>query len=453
MYMLVLDSGYKILVDCGMDYGQKTRDVSINNLFQFNPGDVDLVILTHAHVDHSGYLPALVAAGFNGNILCTPATCDLTAFLLFDSAKIQYQDYIRVYSRTRKSKLASISKPLFYEKDVKRCLEHFLTIPFNNKFVVNPQLSLSFIEAGHLLGAASIRMEITENHKKKIIGFTGDLGRKGSKLVKDPIIFDDIETIVTEATYGGRKHKIELIAEEDILSYINKTCIENRGRLIVPAFSVGRTQAIVFTLNQLKEKGLLPPWLKIYVDSPLAIKTTHVYRKYLDLLNDEARTFFETHGQLFEFDGLNYLEDEGEQEELMHVHEPCVIISAAGMVEGGRIQEHVLNNIENPFSTILIAGYCAEGTLGHKLLSGQSEIKIKNKDKRVWAQIAQTDVFSSHPDHFEILDYLTSSIKKGLKKIILIHGDESSLGAMKDSILETGFKNVLIPSKGDEIII
>lgn len=450
MYLLTLDSGYKILVDCGMDYEMKKSPVSKANLFPFEPVTIDLVILTHAHIDHSGNLPALTAGGYKGSIICTPATAELTEYLLFDSANIQWNDYRKSLGRAKKTRRDFIPKPLFTEKQVQECVDQFLTLPLNKPFKVNDQVNIQLLEAGHLLGAASIELSITENGQTQKFGFTGDLGRSNSKLVKNGEIFKEVDYLITESTYGGRKHLVENNPEDELLYYIQKTCLDFRGRLVIPAFSVGRTQAIVFTINQLKQKGLVPGWLKIFVDSPLAIKSTPVYERHPYLLNEEAAKFLREHGSLFHFEGVEYLEGMDEHDELLSYFDPCVIISAAGMVEGGRIQEHITNNIENPYSTILIAGYCAEGTLGHRLLQGQSSIKIKNRDRNVYAKISRTDVFSSHPDHEEVKNYILNTHQNSgnkLKKVFLVHGDVPHLMAMQEELISQGLgEKVVVPN-------
>jgi metallo-beta-lactamase family protein len=444
MHLVTLDNGYNILIDCGMDYETKRNPVENAKLFPFNPADIDLVILTHAHIDHSGNLPALVLQGFNGNILCTPATASLTEHLLLDSANIQMHEYRYALSRVRKSKMHTVPKPLYLEKHVVDCTNRMVTIPFNIPFAVNPQITVTLIEAGHLLGAASVKISITENNNTISIGFTGDLGRCNSKLINNPSFFSNISYLVCEGTYGGRKHLVRQPAEEELLQYIQETCIKYRGRLIIPAFSVGRTQAIVFTLNQLKKKGLIPAELRVFVDSPLAIKSTYVYENNFDLMNTEAQAFYKESGSLFQFDGIRYLEDKEEHDELTYYYDPCIIVSAAGMVEGGRIQEHISNNIDNPYATVLIAGFCAEGTLGDRLLQGQSKIKIKNREKNVYARIARTDVFSSHPDETEILQYIQqTSNQNKLQTIFLVHGEPAALGALQQALNGQPFKTIV----------
>ncbi len=452
MHLVTLQSGYKILIDCGMDYELKRNPVFKDDIFPFNAADIDAVILTHAHIDHSGNLPSLVMQGFRGAIICTAATAELVEYLLYDSANIQLMEYRKGLGNAKKTKRNMVAKPLYLASQVKDTIAQFYTVKFNTPFTINKEAQITLIEAGHLLGAASVKLTVNENGETKTIGFTGDLGRSDSKLVKNATVLSGIDTLVSECTYGGRKHKITLNAEDEMLHYITSTCINIRGRLIIPAFSVGRTQAIVFTIHQLKHAGLIPN-IKIFVDSPLAIRSTHVYEKNIDLLNPEAAAFQQEVGSLFEFDDVKFLEDYSHHEELLYYSDPCVIISAAGMVEGGRIQEHIMNNIENPFSTILIAGYCAEGTLGHRLLQGQSTIRIKNKEKRVFAKIAATDVFSSHPDCDEIFNYIKQTHDEGCQRTFLVHGDETQMTAMYDRLLSAGVSNVNMPEQGQEFTL
>lgn len=452
MHLLTLENNYRILLDCGMDYELKNNPASGLFRFPFNPQDIDVVILTHAHVDHSGNLPALVAQGFSGYIYCTPATATLTEYLLYDSANIQLMEYRSRLSHTRKSRQGNIPKPLFGQKEVKATIEQMRTMEFDKPLQIQRGIEVTLIEAGHLLGAACVKVNVTENNDKKAVGFTGDLGRKDSKLVNNPRLMKDLDALICECTYGGRKHKIQRPAEEELLDYVRSTCVEKRGKLIVPAFSVGRTQSIVFTLNLLKKRKQLPD-IKIFVDSPLAIKSTSAYQDFSYLLNDEAREFQQHHPSLFEFENTVYIDGSDEHNDLMTYFEPCIIISAAGMVEGGRIQEHVMNHIENPNNTILIAGFCAEGTLGHRLLQGQPTINIKRKDKRVRARIAQTDIFSSHPDGDEVYEYITGSCDRGKTKVFLVHGEETQLAAMQERLFKDGFKGVECPRQGQEFVL
>lgn len=442
MHLLTLANGYNVLIDCGLNYENKKTFDEDNRNFPFLPESLDLVILTHAHIDHSGNLPNLIKQGYSGQILCTDASVELTKNLLLDSLNVQQiESNKRSGARKKKGKKAKFSRAegqreavtLYNRKHVEMVCDAMVGIAFRKPLVINEHLTIEFFEAGHILGAASVKITVTENGEQKIIGFTGDLGNYNSKLVKDPQPMPDIQYLVSESTYGGRLHTDVAEAESLLLEYVNNTCVKFNGKLVIPAFSVGRTQAIIFALHQLHVKGLLPN-IKIYSDSPLAIRTTKLYDLHLSSLNDEAQAFYKQHGHLFAFPQLTTLEDSKESEIFSMSPEACVIISAAGMVEGGRIQEHVRNNIGNPYSTILIAGFCAPGTLGAELLLGRPTVNINKRERQVYAKIARTDAFSAHPDQNGLMRYFESVNYKSLKKIFLVHGDESSMAKFKDHL-------------------
>lgn len=444
MHLLELKSGYKVLIDCGLDYEQqKEFHYDIDVVFPFDPKTINTVILTHAHVDHSGNIPTLVKQGFAGQVLCTPPTGELTSFLLLDSLKIMEAEQ-RKSNRGKKKK--KVRKSLYGYKDLLDSLDRLITLPFNSPFRINEELEIEFREAGHILGAASVLIKVKEGEKEHRLGFTGDLGNFDSKLMKDPRPFSNIDYLVTESTYGGRYHSSTRTPEEEMLHYITETCVNQPGRLVIPAFSVGRTQAIIFAFHKLYAQGLLPD-VKIFVDSPLAIRTTHVYSKYKEYMNDESLAFLKKHGSLFEFPNVEYIEDKRSSEMLQDYYQPCVIISAAGMVEGGRIQEHVRNNIRNHYCTILIAGFCAEGTLGHRLLNGQGHVYMMGKEFPVFAKVAKTDTFSAHPDHTGLRNYIEASGGKSLKGIFLVHGEESSMEFLKNDLERDGYNSVHMPMK------
>lgn len=449
MHMLTLDNGYTILVDCGMNYEQK-RELNEEAFdFPFNPADVDLVILTHAHIDHSGNIPTIINRGYKGQVICTEPTYELTKHLLYDSANIQMGEYKYLYNRAPKHRKNRVPRPIYLEREVGVAMDSMLTLPFNRPFKVAEGVTIELIEAGHLLGAASVVVTYTRDGKTSRIGFSGDLGRDHAELIRRPTPMTNLDYLICETTYGGRKHTSAELAETELLKYIEENIVKVRGKLIIPAFSVGRTQSIVHVLCRLAQKGLLPP-VKVFVDSPLAIKSTHVYSKHPELLNDDATAFLKQYGDLFEFEGLKWIDNLDRHDQVTQYTDSCIIISAAGMVEGGRIQEHVKNNIQNPFSTILIAGFCAEGTLGHRLLSGQKTIGIKGKDYRIYSTIAKTDVFSSHPDKDEIFRYIQACHNPQLKQIFLVHGDEPNLTAMQQTLNEAGIINVEVPDYSDE---
>ena len=436
MHLLELDSGYKILVDCGIDYEDKDNK-TINSHFQFNPKDIDVLLVTHAHIDHSGNIPNLVKQGFQGEILCTEPTAFLLDKLWIDSVNIQNNNFNR-----RKT------ARLYGFKEVKEANEQLLTVNFNQKFTLNSEISCTFHEAGHIIGAASIRLEVTEENSIKTIGFTGDLGNPGSKLIVDPEPMQGLNYLITETTYGNRQHKEKRSPEDVLIEYVTKTCVDQEGRLIIPAFSVGRTQAILFTLKKLFNTGILPP-IRVFADSPLALASSNIHNRFSDYLNDEAKNNMLVDGSLFDFKTLYLVEDKSDVEDMELYRDSCIIVSSAGMLEGGRIQHHISDHIQNPSCSILIAGFCSPGTLGAQLLEGRSMIRVKGNDKYVYAKIDQTDVFSAHPDTDGLQDYFEATHTDQLTKIFFVHGEEESMYELKSLLSDDLQKKVVIPSKGE----
>ncbi len=436
MHLLELDSGYKILVDCGIDYEDKDNK-TINSHFQFNPKDIDVLLLTHAHIDHSGNIPNLVKQGFQGEIICTEPTAFLLDKLWIDSVNIQNNNFNR-----RKT------ARLYGFKEVKEANEQLLTVNFNQKFTLNSEVSCTFHEAGHIIGAASIRLEVTEGNSIQTIGFTGDLGNPGSKLIVDPEPMQGLNYLITETTYGNRQHKEKRSPEDVLIEYVTKTCVDQEGRLIIPAFSVGRTQAILFTLKKLFNTGMLPP-IRVFADSPLALASSNIHNRFSDYLNDEAKNNMLVDGSLFDFKSLYLVEDKSDVEDMELYRDSCIIVSSAGMLEGGRIQHHISDHIQNPSCTILIAGFCSPGTLGAQLLEGRSMIRVKGNDKYVYAKIDQTDVFSAHPDTDGLQDYFEATHTDQLTKIFFVHGEEESMYELKSLLSDDLQKKVVIPSKGE----
>ncbi len=434
---------YKILIDCGLDY-EKDRSIQSNENFPFNPGEIDVVVLTHAHIDHSGNLPTLVRMGFNGQILCTPPTADLTELLLLDSVSI-FMHKSQKKGRHGKGKFNTSTQPLYLQKHVMDTVERFVTIGFNKPFRVNGDIELTFIPVGHLLGAAAAVFKINEHGEEKTIAFTGDIGRKNYPVLNDPQELPLVDYLITESTYGGRYHTKGKSVQETLVEVIEKCCIKEQGRMIIPAFSIGRTQSLVFALNKIFSSGLLPP-VKVFVDSPMASMATGIFRKYHNLVNQEAQDFYKNQGDEFEFDNLTYVETLKDSRQVSNYFEPCIIISSAGMLEGGRIQDHLFYNIQNYYCTILFIGYCAKGTLGHRLLRGDSIVHIKDRDLAVYATIKQTDVLSAHGDHDDLMDVAKHQHKAKLKTVFLVHGETTSMQALADSLEFEGYRTV-IPEK------
>ncbi|WP_207426184.1 MBL fold metallo-hydrolase [Pedobacter sp. SYSU D00535] len=444
MHLLEINN-YKILIDCGLDYEKGTWQEE-NELFPFAPSDIDVVVLTHAHIDHSGNIPTLVRMGFDGQILSTSPTADLTELLLLDSVNI-FLGKERKHNRNKRRSKSSGPKPLYLQKHVMDTMERFVTIGFNKPFRLNGSVSVEFIPAGHLLGAASAVFTVEENGTQKKIAFTGDIGRHNYPVIVDPQPLPPVDYLVSESTYGGRFHSKESQIEQVLLDTVEQTCIKNPGRLIIPAFSIGRTQALVFSLNKIFSKGLLPK-VKIFVDSPLANYATEIFRKYSSSLNEDAQEFYRLKGDNFEFDNLFYVQNLKESKELTNYLEPCIIISSAGMLEGGRIQDHLYYNIQNYYCTILFIGYSAKGTLGHRLLRGDPVVHIRDRELAVYATIKQTDLFSGHADHEGLVSLVRNQDKAQLKKVFLVHGELQSMEALRSDLVQEGYQ-VQIPEKGE----
>jgi metallo-beta-lactamase family protein len=442
MHLLEVDQ-YKILIDCGLDY-EKDRSIQSNENFPFDPSDIDVVILTHAHIDHSGNLPTLVRMGFEGQILCTPATADLTELLLLDSVRI-FMNKIQKSRKHNRKRYDNVQQPLYLQKHVMDTVERFVTIGFNMPFRINGNIELTFVPVGHLLGAGAAILKINDQGMEKSIAFTGDIGRKNYPVLNDPQELPNVDFLVSESTYGGRYHTKDKTVEQALIETIDKACIKESGRLIIPAFSIGRTQSLVYSLNKIFSEGLLPP-VKVFVDSPMAIQATEVFRKHHSLVNEEAQDFYHKKGDEFEFDNLEYVENLKESRQVSNYFEPCIIISSAGMLEGGRIQDHLYNNIQNYYCTILFIGYCAKGTLGHRLLRGDPIVYIKDRELAVYATIKQTDVLSAHGDHDDLLNLAKQQDKAQLKNIFLVHGENVSMQSLADALEIDGY-NVTIPEK------
>ena len=455
MYLLELDDDYRILIDCGSDLERSNGHIPpvespTTGLFPFEASSLSVVLLTHAHIDHSGNLPNLYREGYEGQILCTEPTFALTDILLKDSASLN-QKKINDLNNSKKKKVrdkqSQLQKDLFLDKQVRESMDSVVAIQFGRKFRLTDNCSVTFLPAGHLLGAAHIVVDVHENGAKKSICFSGDIGRKNYPLLVDPAPVPPVDYLICESTYGNRLHNDQMSPEDALADVIQRTCIDIPGRLIIPTFSVGRTQSLLYTLNRLyTERGFQP--IKVFSDSPMGFESTKVYQKNISQLSREARDFYETNETLFDFENFEFLESSKASKAVSDYNEPCIIISSSGMVQGGRVEYHVAANIGNPYCTILIIGYCAEGTLGWRLLNGQPTLTIKGEEKAVLANIERIDVFSGHGDRNDLMHFVQMQSPETLKQIFLVHGDASSMEAFKGTLGEAGYANVEIPAKG-----
>jgi metallo-beta-lactamase family protein len=453
MFLLTTDDDYTILIDCGIDLEKNRNAVSEGETlwthFPFDVADIDVVLLTHAHIDHSGMLPFLIKEGYEGQILCTAPTAELTNILLRDTLSLHQNKLNKILSKQRKITRKRVQHQLngFYsERDVVETSDRFLSLRFNQKFKVTQEVAITFIQAGHLLGAASIVVEVQENGRVKKIGFSGDIGRPGYPLLNDPSAFPEVDFLVCEATYGNRKHRQGVSPESELQQIIQSTCVDIPGRLIIPTFSVGRTQALLHTLRKM-ELHKQYPGLKVFSDSVMARQSSVVHEKYVHMLSKEAQDYFAENEMLFDFESLQYIEIIEQSRALANYKEPCIIISSSGMVQGGRVEHHVMKNISNPYCSIYLIGYCAEGTMGRKLLDANGSLKIKNKEVAIMAHVASTDVFSGHGDQDDLLNFVKQQDHLKLKQVFLVHGEIAAMQDFKILLQEHGFEHVTIPSK------
>lgn len=442
-HLITLKNGKKILLDCGLFQGHGAQTEPMNRHFGFDPASIDYLILSHAHIDHSGNIPGLVKQGFDGPIYCTAATLDLAAIMLADTAHIQEND-IRYINEKRKRDHKSELKPLFTIKDVEEAMSRFYTIPYRKKHRIDPDIEIEFTDSGHILGAAAIHLTIKEDGKTTRICFTGDIGRASDKILKVPEPFPQADILICESTYGNRKHEGVEKTEEELLSIVNRTCIEQKGRLIIPAFSLGRTQEVVYSLNNLKNAGKLPP-IKVFVDSPLSVNATSIMRAHPECFNEQILESMRKDPDPFGFDDLHYIRRVEDSIKLNDMREPMIIISASGMAEAGRVKHHIRNAIEKPQNTILLVGYCTPDSLGGRLSRNPEKISIFGKEFDVKASIEQINSFSAHADYEEMLDYLSCQNPKQTKQVFLVHGDYEVQVDWREKLTAFGYDKIEIP--------
>ncbi len=446
MHLITTEAGSRILLDCGMYQGRRSEAYEINSRLPFNPASLDAVILSHAHIDHSGLLPMLVSkpykGGFDAYICCTHATRDLCSIMLSDSAHIQESDAAYLRKRHRE-----VRDPLYTMTDALKILDYFAGYPYHKEFKVTDDVTCTFFDAGHILGSASCLLSIREAGGTIRLGFTGDIGRNNRPILKDPEPMGDVDYLISESTYGG-KHSPPYPDIPVLLREVIERTTSRGGKVIIPAFALGRTQDIVYILNGLFESGELAR-VPIYVDSPMATSTTAVYRHHPECYDEETATLLLTDPDPFGFDSLRYLRTTSESMTLNHSPEPCVIISASGMMESGRIVHHLKNHIEDERNTILVAGYQAEHTLGRRIIDREEVVNIMGKPYYPRAEVVVLNGLSAHADHNELVGYIGRFDRERLKKVFLVHGEPDAAVALRSALLhETGVAEVEIPTRG-----
>jgi metallo-beta-lactamase family protein len=419
-----------MILECGLFQGRREESILRNSTFPFDPSKLSAAIVSHAHIDHVGNFPNLCRKGFVGNIYCTFATRDLAAIMLEDSAQIQQDDAAFVSKQRAKKGLPPV-EPLYNAEDAQRAIKQFVTFNYDRPLAVAPGVTVTFRDAGHILGSAQVVIDVTEGARKFRYLFSGDVGRGDDEILRDPEPVENVDFLQVESTYGNRDHSFKADSVAELTRLINET-VARKGKIIIPAFAVGRTQQIVFSLHQLTLAGKIPR-LPMFVDSPLSVNATEVFRLHPECFNEATYKFLREKANPFGMENLTYIRELAHSMKLNDLHDPAIIISASGMAEAGRVRHHLRNNIGDKKNLILFVGYCAEHTLGFQIRSGRSPVNIFGEPFDVRAQVAAIDAFSGHADRTELKRYV-SAITGDIKKISVVHGEEEQALAFVETL-------------------
>lgn len=449
-HLLTLKNGKKILLDCGMFQGMGKETDMLNRQFGFNPREIDVMVLSHAHIDHSGLIPKLIAEGFEGKIFCTPATKDLTTVLLQDSAEIQ-EDDVKYTNKRRAAEGLPYLKPLYSVEDAAKAEEHFVVRAYNEWFDVTDGVQAMYTDAGHIIGSGCVHLRIKEKEEKEQrLTFSGDVGRYRDAILKSPETFPQADYIILESTYGNSLHDNNVTTPDMLLRWIEKACLQKKGKLIMPAFSVGRTQELLYSLNQLEIENRLPP-VNYYIDSPLSVEATEIVKRYPQYFNKTIQRIMQNDQDPFSFEGLHYIKTVDQSKQLNFMNGPMVIISASGMADAGRVKHHISNSIENSHNTILLTGYCEPRSLGGRLLAGEKEVGIFGVQHEVHAEIGVIRSMSAHGDYEDLCQWLACQDARQVKKLFLVHGEFEVQQNFKQRLIKKGFLDVEIPEMHYEV--
>jgi len=444
-HLITLDNGLQILLDCGMFQGMGRDTDQLNENFGFDPAAISYLLLTHAHIDHTGLIPKLVKEGFKGKIICTEATRDLSEILLYDSAEIQ--TYETEYINKRRAKNGQpLYEPLYTSEDVAAAMQLFETCAYNDWIMLTDDVSVMYSGTGHLVGSSAINLLIKEDGQEIKLFFSGDVGRYRSVLLQPPAEFPQADYIILESTYGDKRHDLTFNTIETLYKHIKETCVRGGGQLIIPAFSVGRTQEVLYALNQLSLEKRLPE-IAYFVDSPLSLKATEVIKKYQPDFSERLQQVLQIDDDPFDFPGLKYIENVEDSKKLTDYEEPCVIISASGTADAGRVRHHINSCIEKANCKILLVGYCSAQSLGGQLLSGSKEVEIFGDPCEVKAQIDKMPGMSAHGDCDDLSQYLSCQDTEKVKAVFLVHGEYKVQQEFAAKLERKEFKRVEIPTQ------
>jgi metallo-beta-lactamase family protein len=439
----------RVLLECGLFQGRRAETYERNLNFPFDPASIDAVVLSHAHIDHSGNIPNLAKEGFRGNIWCTLATRNLCTFMLMDSGHIQEQD-VEYVNKKRKRAGEPPVEPLYTQADVQACLNQFVGVGFGRTVTVADGVDITFFEAGHILGAASVQVDIREfaGGKQWRLLFSGDIGRASSPILRPPHTFAEADIVIMETTYGNRLHEDYADARKKLRDVVNKT-VRKRGKIIIPAFAVGRTQELVYALHQLDARGDVPD-IRVFVDSPLAVNATDVFRMHPEAWNEEVQKFLvgENVRSPFDYPEIEYVRDVRRSKQLNNRTDSAIIISASGMAESGRILHHLKNNIEDTRNTVLLVSFMAENTLGRKLQEGEARVSIFGETYDVRADVEKIEGYSAHADQKELLGWVDKLDRKRLQHVFLVHGEPEAMDTFQRLLQGEGIGQVAAPARG-----
>jgi metallo-beta-lactamase family protein len=433
-----------VLLDCGLFQGTRREANEKNRHLAVPVRELKAVVLSHAHIDHSGAIPLLYKQGYQGPVYATPATRSLCTVMLRDAAAIQEQDARHINKQNKKNGLdEEIVEPLYDDEDVVRAIEHFIAVPYRTKMQILPDVHVSFYDAGHVLGSAIVALDIEEGSKKQRLVFTGDLGRAGRPILHDPEVPEETDVLITESTYGDRLHDGVDKMDDDLALVVNRT-VKRGGKVIIPSFALERAQEVVFALKKLRKLGAIPR-VPVFVDSPLTVKITDIFKLHPECYDAETRA-------LFDFDDLSYVEDKEGSKRITASSDPAIIISASGMCEAGRVLHHLRDGVADEKNTVLIVGYQAAHTLGRRLVERRGRVKIFGVERERRCEVVVLNGFSAHADQKDLLQYAADCRKKGpVDQMVLVHGDPAPQRVLRGKLGERGFDKVAIPAPGDQL--
>ena len=441
--------GAHVLLDCGLYQGRRKESNERNRHLPYDPRQVSLMVLSHAHIDHSGNIPTLVKQGFQGNILCTPATRDLCSVMLRDAAHIQETD-ADFMNRKHRDQLEEPVVPLYAEADVLHAMQHFQSLDYHRPTQILPGVTLTFLDAGHVLGSAIVQLDIDRASDRLRLVFSGDLGRRNMAILRDPEVPESPDVLIMESTYGNRLHAPMAGMETQLADVVNRT-VARKGKILVPSFSLERTQEFVYALHRLILRQAVPR-IPIYVDSPLSVRITEVFKLHPECFDEDTLAFMRANGDPFGFDNLTYLSASEDSEALNSREGPLMVIAASGMCEAGRILHHLRNAVEDARNTVLIIGYQAQNTLGRRIAEHQPAVRIFGMEHPLEAEVVVMDAFSAHVDRDDLLDFVRRC-RPSLRKVLLVHGEDEQMQPLGDRLIRMGVPDVHAPMLGEFVRI